>query len=232
MTRSDLLSLDSIELVKPLSAGSDVRLEARGGVFAEVPISQAPSAQALIGDALTEIFLEYTFWTLLMTGVETEVEEAEAIVAALAKTVGMTFEVIHLPFGVFPSFTRITYKDVPSILPGHHLYGYSYEGDASSETRIVDIREATMEGPNWVVESGIECFCSYGEGLILTNGELPPELMMPGISNDFWVFASANENVELVVTVTDVESGMAQVFDVTGAEGTLFDGLAAFRTAP
>ncbi|NOX29858.1 MAG: hypothetical protein GXP35_07410 [Actinobacteria bacterium] len=212
------------------------RAQRYGTSFPFVPISMAPSAQILLDTSHTEFELTVAVLELLVPEGLLEVIGAE-IVAEFDGTLEVptfsefTYEVFHRVFGSYPSSTVKRFGGL--VLPeGVRAYSFSWAGGPPSpDSRLVAIVEAAFEGDDLVAETGIECFCSYSEGLLLVTGELDPALMNPDNSADFWAFATENQ-VALAVAVTDTETGQVLEFEVSADEGTTFEGRVGFAEIP
>jgi len=142
-----------------------------------------------------------------------------------------TYEVFHRVFGFYPSSTvkRFVGLQLPE---GIRAYSFSWAGGPPSpDSLLVAIAEAIIDGDDLTAETGIECFCSYSEGLLLVSGELDPALMDPDNSASFWAFATESQDA-LAVAVTDTEAGQVLEFGVSANEGTIFEGTVGFAEIP
>lgn len=234
------ISSDAVLLASLLDEDTGVGYGAATTTF-ELPISDAPSAAQLLGEAIDAEFdtFEYQAWIFLATVPDEYYDDALDLVdemfADLEDDVEFIVDVFHELFGEYPSYTRRRYRGLPSIPPG--LVGYSalFEGSVDNP-RFVSVVPFEDDNGDWVAESGIECFCEYGEMMFFFDpdnaAELVRQLDDPAGYGPFWTFASSNTDVVYSVVVTDTATGAPKTYQVGPDEGLLLEDFAAFETVP
>jgi hypothetical protein len=206
----------------------------------EFPLSIAPSAAALLGDAIDDSIDEFEFeaW-LFLTLVPDElldvaIDEVDRLFTELENEIERTVEVFHDAFGLYPSSTIRRYSGVPPI-PSRYL-GYSalFDGDLS-DPRLVSAARIEDDLGDWEIRSGIECYCEYGELLFFFAEDLEDLIAMLDSQSgrqDFWAYAAANTDVVKTLAVTDLETGEMQRFQVGPTEGPIVSDAVAFLPVP
>jgi len=195
----------------PSQDDAGYRAQRYGTSFPFVPISLAPSAQTLLDASDTEFELTVAVLELLIPEgllelVADQIIDEADVTLEVPTPVEFTYEVFHRVFGVYPSSTAKRFVGL-QLPEGIQAYSFSWAGGPPSpDSRVVAIAEAIIDGDGLTAETGIECFCSYSEGLLLVSGELDPALMDPENSADFWAFATENQDA-LAVAVSDMETG-------------------------
>lgn len=149
--------------------------------------------------------------------------EEEELAIQLADETGFELVVVHTPLGPFPSYTRKVVTGLPAIAADHTLYSVVYTGKFGVDGQFVDYAEMNADGDGYAAETGLASYGAVREALLLVTGEVPPGLRN-GTASDFWQFVANDARVELAVTITDIATGEVQEFEVTAAEGELFNG--------
>ena len=212
--------------------GSGIGLAFASATF-ELPVWSVPSAAQLLGEAVdAEVdTFEYEAALFLATVPDEFFDDALDLVDEmfddLDADIELIAEVFHQEFGTYPSSIRRRFSGLSPLPRGLAAFSGLFEGSLD-DPRIVSIAPLEEIDGELVAESGIECFCEYGEMLFFLGADdaATVEALMDLTEDsagaaEFWQFVWANPDSVAARVVSRAHTDAVMSLAVSAAEGEL-----------
>ena len=153
------------------------------------------------------------------------VELIDDLLADLEDEIDLLVEVFHDEFGEYPSYTRRRYRRL--LLPvGVTAYSALFQGTLG-DPRLISVGAVDSVADELISQSGIECFCEYGEMLLFLDDELVDDLLdsSGGLTDvaAFWGFVRGNPDSVASRVLQRADVDPTKTIAVGPGEGVVVD---------